>query len=341
MLCAQKADYPRVISYVIGRASMHTNLYGAEYLDAGETLNRVYNVPKLMSSANRREYKAVDNQGNAQLYTIGMRVFGTEIEAVPFTAPNTYVTRRAVKAWHDARVLMYKRAGISMKSLGYGRSLRPYLSVAHENGQVTEIDTESDLVGTDASGIYPAFTGDEWTYSRAAVAVPAEEGAADGNQQKDFVDTYSFTLCDASVAEDASSSTTNSNVASDQDSFVSIGMLKEWIGSFTKKRSTAGAPAHQIDDDNALLQLMSQQGSDKEEVLELAQTGQDEGRPWDLGGSTHYSAIAQNYARGTNGESGYVIFQAPCGLFNLTLQNDHSAAENIKFTFDVLDIQDM
>ena len=321
---------------------MHTNLYGAEYLDATETLNRVYNLPKLMSSVNRREYKPIDNQGNAQLYTIGMRVFGTNLEAIPFTAPNTYVTRRAVKAWHDARVKMYKRAGVSMKSLGYGRSLRPYLSVSHENGQVTEIDTESDLVGDDASGIYPAYTGDEWTYSRAAVATPMESASNVDAFALDLVDTYSFTLCGDSVTEDnTADSPDESGTTSDQDSFVSVGMLREWLTSFKKSRASTANANEQITPDNALLQLVSQQGADKEEVLELAKDSQAEQRPWDLNGATHYSMTAQTYARGTNGESGYVIFQAPCGLFNLTLQNDHTAAENIKFTFDILDIQDM
>ena len=330
---------------------MHTNFFGAEYLDAAETLTRTYNVPKLMSSANRKEMKNVDNQGNAQLYTIGMRVFGTNLEAIPFTAPNTYVTRRAVKAWHDARVKMYKRAGVSMKSLGYGRSLRPYLDVNHQNGTTTEIDTESDLVGTDATGIRPHYTGDEWTYSRAAVATPAgSENISAGSEASfypaDLVDTYSFTLCDASVMEvDVAESTDSSSNATDQDSFVSVGMLKEWLGSFRKQNigtaSGTVTDSNPIDEDNALLQLISQQGADKEEVLELARDGQKEVRPWDLGGATHYSLQNAGYSRATNGESGYMVFQAPCGLFSLLLQNDHTSAENTKFTFEVLDIQDM
>ncbi len=307
--------------------SMHTNFFGAEYLDASETLTRVYNLPKLMSSANRKEFHNVDNQGNAQLYTVGMRVWGTNVESLASTAPNTYVTRRAVKAWHDARVKMYKRAGISMKSLGYGRSLRPYLDVNHENASVTEIATQSDLVGTDASGIYPAFTGDEWTYSRAAVATPAENTNDSNTGFRDMVDTYSFTLCDASVPESTTAdSPDESGSTSDQDSFVSVGMLKEWIGSF-KKRISIANDNNKVDEDNALLQLVSQQGADKEEVLELVAESQKEGRPWDLGGSTHYSTTVQQYTRASNGESGYVVFQAPCGLFGVALQNDHSAAE--------------
>ncbi len=275
----------------------------------------------------------MDNQGNSQLYTIGMRVFGTAALTVS-TAPNTYVTRRAVKAWHDARMNMYKRAGISMKELGYGRSLRPYLDVNHENGTTTEIDAENT--------ISPNFTGDEWTYSRAAVATPAEStDSASGMGLFDLVDTYSFTLCDASVTEVSPADDPDESTSiTDQDSFVSVGMLKEWLGSFKKKRPTSGAPAHQIDDDNALLQLISQQGADKEEVLELAQSGQDEARPWDLGGATHYSNTYAGLAYAVGNESSYIVFQAPCGLFNVQSYSA-AAAQTVYTEFEVLDIQDM
>ena len=343
MLCAQAAVYLRIISYVIGRASMvmHTKYHGAEYLDANEGLSRVYNLPKLMSSANRKEFKNIDDSGNAQLYTIGMRLYGSDLQVVAGTAPNTYVTRRAVKAWHDARVKMYKRAGISMKSLGYGRTLRPYLNVNHENGTYTEIDTEVDLVGTDASGIVPGFTGDEWTYSRAAVATPQEAGPLTSDiHQTDLVDTYSFTLCDASVLEnDTADSPAESTTITDQDSFVSVGMLKEWIGSFKKKIPSA-TDTSKVDEDNALLQLVSQQGADKEEVLELAAESQKEARPWDLGGATHYSTTVQGYFQAQTGESSYQVFQVPCGLLQLVFANG-ATAQGARFDIDVLDIQDM
>jgi hypothetical protein len=319
---------------------MHTKYHGAEYLDANEGLTRVYNLPKLMSSANRKEFKNIDDSGNAQLYTIGMRLYGTDLQAVAGTAPNTYVTRRAVKAWHDARVKMYKRAGISMKSMGYGRTLRPYLDVNHENGTTTEIDTEVDLVGTDASGIVPGFTGDEWTYSRAAVATPMENTTTGGGVLQDFVDTYSFTLCGDSVTEnDTADSPDESTTISDQDSFVSVGMLKEWIGSFKKKIPSA-TDTSKVDEDNALLQLVSQQGADKEEVLELAAESQKEARPWDLGGATHYSTTVQGYFQAQTGESSYQVFQVPCGLLSIVFANG-ATAQGARFDIDVLDIQDM
>lgn len=298
--------------------------------------SNVFNMAKLMNSANRTsEYRNVDNAGNAQMYTIGMKVTATKAHGLVYTAPHTYVTKNAVKEWHDARVKMYKRAGVSMKDLGYGRQLRPYLDVDHENGTVVEIDTEDSA----SLGITPPFTGDEWTYSRAAVSTPAEAGSDTSSVQvRDLTDTYSFTLCGDSITEDGTADDPDqSSDDFDQDSFVSVGMLKEWLRSFRPK-ANASSTNESIDDDNALLQLMYD-GPSSEEVLELAQEGQTEGRPWDLRGSTHYSLAYAGLCRAV-GESSYIVFQAPCGLFRLTLQSE-AAAETIFTEFDVLDVRDM
>lgn len=334
---------------------VHTKFIATEYLDANESLSRIYNLPKLMSSANRKEYRNIDNQGNAQLYTIALKGFGTSFQSVPYTAPNTYVTRRAVKAWHDARMLMYKRAGIKLKDLGYGRSLRPYLNRRHMSGAsgisvsgtaaVTEIDTEYDVDGDgDDSGIIPPYTGDNWTYSRAAVSTPMTNLMSDGNEANfypaDLVDTYSFMLCDSSVVEsDSADSPDESTTGTDQDSFVSVGMLDEWLGSFAKAK-TRDVSNETIDPDNALLQLVSQQAADKEEVLELAQDSKLELRPWDLGGSTHYTTWPQGILASSSAESSTIILQVPCGLLELRTDNGASA-DNVFWEIEVLDISDM
>lgn len=296
----------------------------------------VFNMPKLMGSVNRSSYHNVDNQGNAQMYTIGLKLFGTKADALITAAPDAYYVRRAIKAWHDARVMMYKRAGISMKSLGYGRSLRPYLDVNHENGTTVEIDSEVDA----ALGISPAYSGDEWTYSRAAVTTPAENTDLSGSfNPADQVDTYSFTILGDSVKEDDTpDSPDESTTKTDQDSYVSVGMVAEWLDSFKRKLVT-GAAAN-IDEDNALLQLRSQQSADKEEVLELAAEGQTEGRPWDLDGAQFKQAVYQGFVTATSSESPTLVFNAPCGLFNLTLGNSASA-ETLYADIDVLDIRDM
>lgn len=298
--------------------------------------SNVFNFAKLMSSANRKEFKNVDNQGNAQLYTIGMKLHGTNAEAFALTAPNTYITKNAVKAWHEARVEMFMRAGIKMKDLGYGRSLRPYLDVNHENGTTVEIDTETSA----ALGITPPFLGQEWTYSKAAVSVPFDDEYGAGDLRKwDMVDTYTFTLLGDSVVESTTPEDPDaSGDDTDQDQFVSVGMISEWLDSF--KRRPAISSSQSIDSDNALLQLNSQQGNDKEEVLELASDQQEELRPWDLSGAAYTSAVASGYAKTLGLGSDYVVFQAPCGLAQITIGNEHTA-ETIQCVFDVLDIEDM
>lgn len=295
----------------------------------------VINMPKLMGSVNRSSYHNVDNQGNAQMYTIGLTLFGTKADALITAAPDAYYVRRAIKAWHDARVAMYKRAGIAMKSLGYGRSLRPYLDVNHENGTTVEIDSEN----TGGLSISPAYSGDEWTYSRAAVTTPLEENSTAGVGVRDFVDNYTFTILGDSVSETGSTSGSDpAGAASDQDSFVSVGMVAEWLDSFKRKLVTGEAA--NIDSDNALLQLRSQQAADKEEVLELAAEGQTEGRPWDLDGAQYKQAVYQGFVTATSSESPTLVFNAPCGLFNLTLGNS-AAAEVVYADIEVLDIRDM
>lgn len=301
-----------------------------------QTEDQVFNMPKLMGSVNRTSMHNVDSQGNAQMYTIGLKLIGTKATALVSCAPDTYYVRRAIKAWHDARVAMYKRAGISMKSLGYGRNLRPYLDVNHENGTTVEIDSEI----SGSLGISPAYSGDEWTYSRAVVSTPIEAGdSANTAQQRDLTDTYSFTILGDSVDEtSASGDDEESSTITDQDSYVSVGMVAEWLDSFSRKPIRTSSAT--IDPDNALLQLRSQQAADKEEVLELAEEGQSEGRPWDLDGAQFKEAVYQGFCRSTGSESSMLVFNAPCGLFNLRLANE-AAAETIYADIEVLDIRDM
>ena len=115
-------------------------------------------------------------------------------------------------------------------------------------------------------------------------------------------------------------------------------MVAEWLKSF--KRAPTPASDVSIDEDNALLQLRSQQGLDKEEVLELGKANQDEGRPWDLAGAQYSQAVYQGFVTATSNESPVLVFNAPCGLFNLTLGNSHEA-EVVYADIEVLDIRDM
>jgi hypothetical protein len=294
-------------------------------------------MPKLMSSINRKTFHNVDEQGNAQLYTLAVTAHGVDVEGLVWCAPNTYYTKKAVKEWHKARVKMFRRAGISMKSLTpYARTLRPYLDVNHENGTTTELDTEN----TPAGGVIPSFTG-EWTYSRAAVATPMENTAVGTSiGVSDLVDTYSFTLMGDHVTEDATADDPDESLgASDQDSFVSVGMIYGWLSSFSNK-GIIGSTEVTAFDDNPLRQLFADSAS-SEEALEIAEDVELELPPWDRDGDYYQTAYNYEFVSSTQQQGNLKIIQVPCGLLNVTFENIHDAQDNVALNIEVLDIQDM
>ena len=85
----------------------------------GATAEYLVDAAQLMSAGNRRQYVQVDAKGNPQTYLIRLtqRSYdgstNAELRTTVKTAPNNYVTKAAVKAWHRARVKMLERQGFS------------------------------------------------------------------------------------------------------------------------------------------------------------------------------------------------------------------------------------
>jgi len=230
---------------------------------------------------------------------------------------------------------MFESAGISKNELGpYGKTLRPYLNVNHENATHTELDTES------SSGLFllPNFQGAEWTYSRAAVSTPLENTDAGEAEAFDAVDTYSFTILDDSVLESTTAdSPDESGATTDQDSYVSVGLVQTWLDSI-KKRSLPDSGST-VDPDNPLLQLLADSAA-SEEILELAEDSQAEARPWDLDASQYSTGVTGHYCVAVNGESSTDDALVPCGLMRLDFVSN-VAAQDVRIVFDVVPLGDM
>ena len=227
-----------------------------------------------------------------------------------------------------------------MADLGpYARHLRPFLDVNHENASTTEMDTETS--GTGGLVFNTHFQGDEYTRTRLAVSTPIESTQGGTTQEpRDAVDTYSLTLCDASVTEDSTADDPDeSSGFGDQDSFVSVGMISEWLTSI-KKKAVGNADVLSIQADNALLQLMADSPA-SEEVLEIAEDSAQEGRPWDLDGSAYTTLTGAAYYRSSANQSKENIIFVPCGLLQIDQANGHSATETITTEFEILEVYDM
>ena len=309
-------------------------------LAAGAAQSTVIDLAKMMSSLNRKHIPNVDRNGNAQLFTVAVTSYGTDVLSSVLTAPITYLTRDAVKAWHDARVQMFKEAGVKMSDLGpYARHLRPFLDVNHENGTTTEEDSDTSGAGGFAGNTH--FQGDEYTRTRIAVSTPMESTELSNSLQAgDSVDTYSLTLCGGSVLESTTADDPDeSSTDVDQDSLVSAGMISSYQNSLRKKLVVA-TEGESIDDDNPLRQLMANSAS-SEEVLELQLDASQEARPWDLDGSAYSTLTMQTNHRATLGAPITEVFQVPCGLLQISQVNAHSASEILVTKFEVLAVEDM
>ncbi len=314
-------------------------LFFADSLASGASATHVIDLAKMLSSLNRKHIPNVDRNGNAQMFVVKVSSNGTDSLTAIQTAPNLYTTKAAVKAWHDARVKMITRGGMKMKDLGpYARHLRPFLDVNHENGSTTEMDTESS--GTGGFTLNTHFQGDEYTRTRLAVSTPAESDDSTAGGNRDLVDTYSLTLCDASVTEDTTADDPDeSHTGTDEDSYVSVGMIDSWLKSIAKA-PLATADSLRIQADNPLLQLKIDSPS-SEEVLEIIEDSAEEGRPWDLDGSQYTALTGQAYYRSSANQSKETIMFVPCGLLQIVQANGHGSTETITTEFEVIDIYDM
>ena len=316
-----------------------SKIFMTDTLASGASQTTVIDLAKLASSLNRKHIPNVDRNGNAQMFLVKIRVVnGTDASTVVRTAPNLYSTKAAVKAWHDARVAMYSRAGIKMGELGpYARHLRPFLDVNHENGTTTEIDTETTTGFGLALNTH--FQGDEYTRSRLATTVSQKDDITASLASYDLVDSYTLTLCDASVTElSTADDPDGSGSVSDQDSYVSVGMIDSWLKSIAK-RPLGTADSLRIQAESPLLQLNANVAG--EEVLEIVEDNAEEGRPWDLDGSAYTALTGQAYFRSTSSQSAAEIIAVPCGLLEMAQTNNHSGSEIVITEFEILDVYDM
>lgn len=313
-------------------------IFFADSLASGASATHVIDLAKIASSLNRKHIPNVDRNGNAQMFMVKVSSNGSDSLTAILTAPNLYTTKAAVKAWHDARVEMINRAGLKMADLGpYARHLRPFLDVDHENGTTTEMDTESS--GTGGLILNTHFQGEEYTRTRLATATPAKDVITASVASYDLVDSYSLTLCGSNVLEsDTADSPDGSGSVSDQDSFVSVGMIESWLTSIRKK-SLATADSLRIQSDNPLLQLNNDIAS--EEVLEIAEDSAAEARPWDLDGSAYTTLTGAAYYRSSANQSKETIIFVPCGILEIQQANAHGSTETITTEFEILDVYDM
>ena len=312
----------------------------------GTTTKVILNLPKILSSYNRRGMNNVDERGNAQLYTVSASLLGANANGSILAAPNCYYTKRAVKDWHDAWVRRLRKAGIKREDLGpYMKYLRPFLNRAHYESHtsdditgvdpITELDEE--VYSWDGSSgvkeaIVPKWAGEEWTYTEIVHtnALPGGTGtSATGDRA---VAEYFLTLCDQDADDDA------------VYDVKTAGIIYSWLGSFTQRPTpTEAETIVQADDtnDNRLLSLRDSDLSSGE-LSEMLEDSVQEKAPWDRDGSSYYTpTITGGVMAARSGSSNTIIAEVPCGLMQLNIENDDNGTQVVYVNLEVLSIEDM
>jgi hypothetical protein len=318
--------YPKLYVWGIHPVAMQTKLLWSESIANAATETYEFNWARHFSALNRKALDQVDAKGNALIYRVGIKQSNGDVTSQSAidtdikTASNGYVTARAVKAWHRARLKMLSREGIGLKQLSpYTRQLRFPL-------------TASD----DYSG---ELNAGEWTHTAIAVEAPQDGDSTDAVESDDLVDTYTLTLTGDHVAESAEAGETQ---------YTSVGIIEAWLNA---RRRTAGIAVDGSDEvsinheTNPLYNLMSGSMA-SEEVLEIVEDSQKEEPPYSGTSTVHSGLVAQGRLYSSQHAADYTIVDCPAGLMHaaITDQNpdgDSGTAAAVRWEVELLDVYPM
>jgi hypothetical protein len=281
-----------------------------------------------MSKINRKQYHQVDAKGNAQVYLVRIRQYSytasdnSEVGTTVLTAPNNYVTKSAVKAWHRARIKMLERQGISLKQLSpYNRHL--HVGWDSEAISGTAVAAQAELYQNDVDD------------SQFAVEAQLDEDDTTALTSALMVDNYTLTLMGDHVTTHSSGEPTK---------YSTVGVNKAWLDARRVPVSVNDESSTDVEtidhETNPLYEIMAG-SSIAEEISEIVQEDQIAKPPWS--NVDHDRPMAQAYMfTATNSGVSECIVEAPLGLIQLNCQDLRSTNDvTARFTFEVLDIYDM
>jgi len=307
--------------------AMHTKITWTESISDAATENHYFDFAQIFSHFNRKQYHQVDSKGNAQMYLLKISQSSHtgadqgDVKTVFQTAPNSYVTKQAVKAWHKARVAMYAKAGVSMKTLSpYTRNLR------------MELDTGAPATGTTAAELRTGSP-ELSTIVNAGQFDEANTGNLTGD---DMVDTYTLHLLDDHVVQQQTETT----------KYTSVGVNQSWLDARRKPYAVAdaslesGVSATTVDHvENPLFEIRALSGI-AEEIVSVAQDEQIQPPPW--ADATQAGLISTAILYSANNSTQETIIEVPCGLLKASLTDLRSTnAVTVNWNIELLDIYDM
>ncbi len=288
-------------------------------LTAGASKSYYGNAAHLLSMMNRKAFHQVSRDGHLKNYGLEIQVFNmVNASTAVYTAPLSYVTYNATRAWHFARKDRFRDAGIELSELGYGQRLRFALD---ETMIGLNQSTSSDMLKPSALDHSIDDKG-EWDWSDVIITPPYTPGDTSAVYAQELSDTFSLYLCGDHVAE-----TGNETATTD---YTYVGMNQSWL----ENRRGWAAPSDEevMQPENPLAFARASDLSSYELTTE-ASDEQKQSPPYsNVDDDDAKSVFATKYLNGQleskfpNPTTNNDVVVAPGGVFQITITNNDSSA---------------
>ncbi len=280
----------------------------------GGALTLYVNAAHLLSMMNRKAFHQVTRDGHLKNYGLEVNVYNmvnasTRID----TAPLSYVTYNATRAWHFARKDRYEKAGFNLSDLGYGSRLRFALDATMSD---INQSTGTDMLKPSALGHSIADKG-EWDWSDVIITPPVYDTHGGGMESDDFTDTFVLHLLGDHTTD-----------TDETFKFHKVGMNQSWVEN---RRGWAAPSAEEtVQPENPLaFARMSELSS--YEITEEVGDEQKQSPPYsNVDDDDAKSAFATAFTQGTleskfpNPTTNNDIIVAPGGLAKIVIANNDS-----------------
>ena len=286
-------------------------------LAAGASKTYYGNAAHLLSMMNRKAFHQVRRDGHLKNYGLEIQVFNmVNASTAIYTAPLTYVTYNATRAWHFARKERYSDAGFSLRDLGYGSRLRFALDATHS---ALNQSTSADMLKPSALDHSIADKG-EWDWSDVIITAPASDSSTADIESKDLWDSFVLHLCgDHTVSQ-----------SSETLQYSMVGMNQSWL----ENRRGWAAPSDEevMQPENPLAFARASDSSSLQLATEVSDE-QKQSPPYsNVDDDDAKSVFATKFLNGQleskfpNPTTNNDVVVAPGGVFQISITNNDSSA---------------
>ncbi len=294
-------------------------------LSAGASVSYYGNAAHLLSMMNRKAFHQVSRDGHLKNYGLEIQVFNmVNASTAIYTAPLSYVTYNATRAWHFARKERYEDAGFKLSDLGYGQRLRIALDATMS--AIPQSNAAGD--GTALSMLKPSALDHtiadkgEWDWSDVIITPPLSTTVgANIIEGEDLFDSFVLHLC---------GDHTSDSVGGETKQFSMVGMNQSWV----ENRRGWAAPSDEevIQPENPLAFARASDLSSAALTTEVADE-QKQSPPYsNVDDDDAKSVFATKFLNGQleskfpNPTTNNDVVVSPGGVFQLTITNNDTAA---------------